>query len=286
MLFDLQSPRRRRVIRVSFAILAAIFAISFVFLGVGTGGGGFSISDLFGNGGGSDASSAFDDDINAAEQKLAANPNDDVALAQLVQLHYQAGTAGVQIDQDTGEQSLTSESQQHFAESVDAWTKYKKLTGDKAARAPASIAYQAYYTLAQVDFSDAIGSTDSTEQLQGLQATVADLKGAAEAQAVVAAAQPSVQNWAKVADAYYLAGDDQGAQGAIAEATKIDPKQGAQLDTQLKNSKEQGAKFTTAINQLTKQQQQAQSGGGGGGAAGGGGTNPLSGLGAGGLGGQ
>ena len=82
MLFDLQSPRRRRVIRVTFGALAAIFALSFVFLGVGTGGGGFSISDLFGNGGSSDTSSAFDDDIKAAEQKLAANPNDSAVLTE------------------------------------------------------------------------------------------------------------------------------------------------------------------------------------------------------------
>ena len=38
---------------MTFGALAAIFAISFVFLGVGTGGGGFSISDLLGGGGGS-----------------------------------------------------------------------------------------------------------------------------------------------------------------------------------------------------------------------------------------
>ena len=79
VLFDLQTPRRRRVVRVVFGGLALIFAISFVFLGVGTGGGGFSFSDLFGGGGGS-SSTAFDGDINAAEAKLAANPNDTTAM--------------------------------------------------------------------------------------------------------------------------------------------------------------------------------------------------------------
>ena len=279
MLFDLQSPRRRRVIRITFGALAAIFAISFVFLGVGTGGGGFSIGDLFGNGGGGDTSSAFDDDINAAQDKLAANPNDTVALADLVQLHYQAGTSGVQIDQDTGQQSIPDESQQHFAQSVDSWLKYKKLAGDKAAQGPASIAYQAYYVLAQTDFSKALSSTVASEQLSGLQSTVDDLTGAAEAQSVVASAQPTVANWTKVADAYSLAGDTQGAQKAIAEAAKIDPKSAAKIEQQVKNSQQQGEKFKAAINQLTKQQQQgAQAGGGGGG----GGQNPLNGLGLGG----
>jgi tetratricopeptide (TPR) repeat protein len=280
VLFDLQSPRRRRVIRVTFGALAAIFAISFVFLGVGTGGGGFSFSDLFGSGGGSDAASAFDDDINAAQEKVAVNPNDTVALAQLVTLHYQAGNAGVEFDQDSGQQSLTSDGKQQFEQSVDAWTKYLKVAGDQADQGPAAIAYQAYYVLAQADFSDAIASTTASEQLQGLQSVIADLKGAAEAQSVVATARPSVPNWGKVATAFYTAGDAAGAQQAIDEAMKVDPKAAAKLEKQLKGAQQQGERFTTALDQLSKQQQQVQAGAGAGGAGGGG--NPLSGLGTGG----
>ena len=80
MLFDLQTPRRRRVVRVVFGGLALIFAISFVFLGVGTGGGGFSFSDLFGGGSSSSSSTAFDSDIKAAQEKLVVNPNDTTTL--------------------------------------------------------------------------------------------------------------------------------------------------------------------------------------------------------------
>lgn len=280
MLFDLQSPGRRRVVRITFGALAAVFAISFVLLGVGTGGGGFSISDLFGGGGGSSGAGAFESDIKAADQRLAANPKDDAALAQLVTLHYQAGTQEVQVDQSSGQQTLTSEGKQQFEQSVDAWSKYLKLTGDKAARGPASIAYQAYYALAQADFSAAVGSTSASEQLQGLQATVADLKGAGGAQRVLALMQPTAANWAKVAASFYLAGDTAGAQEAIAEATKADPKAGAKFEQQLKGSQQQGERFTSAIEQLTKQQHQVQSGGSGSATVGG---NPLGGLGTGGL---
>jgi tetratricopeptide (TPR) repeat protein len=278
VLFDLQSPRRRRVIRVTFGALAAIFAISFVFLGVGSGTGGFSFEDIFGGGGGADPASAFDDDINAAQERLAVNPNDTAALAQLVTLHYQAGNAGVQVDEDTGQQSLTSDGKQQFEQSVDAWSKYLKQSGDQAAQGTAAIAYQAYFVLAQADFSEAVSSTSAGEQLQGLQSTIADFKGAAEAQRVVATAQPNVANWGKVADAFYLAGDANGAQQAIAEAAKIDPKAAEKLEQQLKSRREQGERFTKALDQLTKQQQQVQTGAGG--ATGGG--NPLSGLGTGG----
>jgi hypothetical protein len=116
VLFDLQSPRRRRVIRVTFGGLALIFAISFVFLGVGTGGGGFSFSDLFGSGGGGSSATAFDDDISAAQDKLAVNPNDTVALARLVQLEYSAANANTDSNG-----APTSEGEQHLNQAADAW---------------------------------------------------------------------------------------------------------------------------------------------------------------------
>jgi tetratricopeptide (TPR) repeat protein len=272
VLFDLQSPRRRRVIRVTFGALAAVFAISFVFLGVGTGGG-FSVGDLFGTGGGSDGASAFDEDIEAAQQRLAANPNDTATLAQLVQLQYSA--ANSQVDE---EGRISSDGIQDLQQSVEAWTRYQKQAGSNAAVGTALIAYQAYFVLAQADFSDAAAATSGADQLAGLQSTVADLKGAGEAQQVVATARPSLGNWSKVAEAFYLAGDEAAAQRAIDEAKKINPAGGAKLEKQLETSQEEGARFQQAITQLTNQQRKSQ------GATGG---NPLSGIsgGGGGLGG-
>jgi hypothetical protein len=270
VLFDLQSPRRRRVIRVTFGALAAVFAISFVFLGVGTGGG-FSVGDLFGTGGGSDGASAFDEDIEAAQQRLAANPNDTATLAQLVQLQYSA--ANSQVDE---EGRISSDGIQDLQQSVESWTRYRKQAGSEAGVGTALIAYQAYFVLAQADFSEAATATSGSEQLLGLQSTVADLRGAAEAQQVVATARPNLGNWTKVAEAFYLAGEEAAAQQAIAEAKKINPAAGAKLEKQLGTSKNEGARFQQAITQLTKQQQKSQ------GATGG---NPLSGISGGGGGG-
>ena len=265
MLFDLQTPRRRRVVRVVFGGLALIFAISFVFLGVGTGGGGFSFSDLFGGGGSSSAASAFDSDIEAAQAQVQQNPQNAAAYAQLVTLHYQRANAEVD---DQGRP--TSDSVQDLQQSTEAWTNYLKLTGDKAATGPAAIAFQGYFILAQADFSTLSSATSGSEQLQGLTSTVNDLKSAAEAQKVVARAHNNVGDWAKVAQAYALAGDTQGVQEAVAEVKKINPSQGAKLEKQLKTVQQQGAKFQQAINQLTKQQQKQQGSSGGG--------NPLSGI--------
>jgi hypothetical protein len=264
VLFDLQSPRRRRVIRVTFGALAAIFAISFVFLGVGTGGGGFSFSDLFGGGGGTSGAAAFEDQIDTAQQKVATNPSDSSAIRELVTLHYQAGTAEIDING-----SISSEGEDQLRQSVDSWTRYVKATGQNADPGTAAIAYQAFSILFRVDGSGVGSAETGSEQLQALQATVDDLKGAGSAQSIVATAQPKVGNWAKAASAFALAGDSAGTENAIAQAKKANPKAGAKLEKALKQAEQQGQKIQQAIDQLTKQQAKSQ---------GGGGDNPLSGL--------
>jgi hypothetical protein len=279
VLFDLQTPRRRRVIRVTFGALAAIFAISFVFLGVGTGGGGFSLSDLFGGGSSGSSANAFDDDIKAAEQQLAANPTDATILGNLVRLHYQAGSQDVNSDG-----TLTSDGEQQLRESADAWNKYVKASKGNLDQTPALFALNTFDQLGQVDFQKARTDTTNTEALSDVNAAVNDWKNAAQAQQVLIAAQPNKVNantFARLASYLYLAGDTQAADRAVAQA-----KQGAKgsdastIDTQLNPTKQLGQQLQTAIQQLTKQQQKTQ----GAGTPGAGGGNPLGGLG-GGLGG-
>jgi hypothetical protein len=278
VLFDLQSPRRRRVIRVVFGGLAAIFAISFVFLGVGTGGGGFSFSDLFGGGSGSSAASAFDDDIKAAQEQAAANPGDPVALGRLVQLHYQAGSANVNSDG-----TLTSDGEQQLRETADAWSKYVKASGGKPEQTPSLYALNAFDQLAQVDFNQARTDTSTSEALTDVNAAVSDWKNAAQAQQALIDAQPNKANgnsYARLASYLYLAGQTPEAGQAVAQAkSKVKGDQATQIDTQLKPIKQLGQQLQAAIKQLTKQQQQTQGGTPG---AGGSGSNPLGGVGSGG----
>jgi hypothetical protein len=278
VLFDLQSPRRRRVIRVTFGALAAVFAISFVFLGVGTGGSGFSFSDLFGGGGGSSsAASAFDDDIEAAQQQLAANPNDPATLARLVQLHYQAGSQDVNSDG-----TLTSDGEQQLRQSADSWTKYVKAAGGNFEQTPALFALNTFDQLGQIDFAKARTDTSSTEALTDVNAAVGDWKNAAQAQQVLIDAQPNKTNantYGRLASYLYLAGDTQGAEQAVAQAKQNGkPSDAATIDQQLKQIKQLGQQLQTAIQQLTKQQQKSQ----GATPGAGGGGNPLGGLGGGG----
>jgi hypothetical protein len=281
VLFDLQSPRRRRVIRVTFGALAAIFAISFVFLGVGTGSGGFSFSDLFGGGGGGSTSSAFDDDIKAAQEKLQANPNDTVALANLVRLHYQAGSQDVNSDG-----TITSDGEQELRESADAWNKYVKVSKGNIDQTPALFALNTFDQLGSIDFQKARTDTTTSDALTDVSAAVSDWKTAAQAQQILIDAQPNksaANSYARLASYLYLAGDGQAAGQAVAKA-KQSSKGGdaSTIETQLKPIQQLGQQLQAAITQLTKQQQQQTQGGAAAGGATGGGGNPLGGVGGGG----
>lgn len=283
MLFDLQSPRRRRVVRVVFGGLALIFAISFVFLGVGTGGGGFSFSDLFGGGSGS-SSTAFDGDISTAEAKVAANPNDTVALGDLVRLHYSAANSNT-----ASNGAPTSDGVQHLREAADAWNKYVKASKGNLSPGVAAYALNVFDLLARIDFSQARSDTSTAEALTDVNAAVDDWKSAAQAVQVRIDKQPKTVNanlYLTLAQYLYLAGDTKGGDQAAAQANSA---KGAppSATSQLQQYKQLGQQLQAAIKQLTKQQQQQPQGAGGatGGATGGGsagGANPLNGLGTGG----
>ncbi len=279
MLFDLQSPRRRRVVRVVFGGLALIFAISFVFLGVGTGGGGFSFSDLFGGGGGS-SSTAFDSDIKAAEAKLATNPNDPTTLATLVQLHYSAANA------NTDSNGVpTSDGEQQLREAADTWNKYVKASKGNLSPTAAVYALNTFDLLARLDFSTARTDTSQTQALADVNAARDDWKSAAQAQQVLIDKQPkkvTSNSYATLAQYLYLSGDAKGGDQAAAKAKAVKGADAATIDNQLKSIQQLGQQLTTAVKQLTKQQQTQGAGAGAapGGATGGG--NPLNGLGLGG----
>ena len=266
---------------MTFGALAAIFAISFVFLGVGTGGGGFSFNDLFGGGSSGSAASAFDDDISAAQQQLAVNPNDPATLARLVQLHYQAGNADRNSDG-----TLTSDGEQQLREAADAWTKYVKASNGNLDQTPALFALNVFDQLGQIDFQQARTDTTTTEALADVNAAVDDWKNAAQAQQALIDANPKQANpnsYGRLASYLYLAGDTQGANQAVTNAKQSSKgSQASSLENQLNPIKQLGQQLQTAIAQLTKQQQKSQ-GGTGANPPGGGGGNPLGGLGTGGL---
>ena len=270
------------MVRVVFGGLAVVFAISFVFLGVGTGGGGFSFSDLFG-GGSSDSSTAFDSDIEAAQAKLATNPNDTAALATLVQLQYSAANSNVDSNG-----APTSGAVDHLREAADAWNKYVKASKGDLNPNTAAYALNVFDFLARIDFSTARTDASTADALTDVNAAVDDWRSAAQAQQVRIEKLPKMVNansYATLAQYLYLAGDTKGGDQAAARAktAKGAPSDPQTLDQQLNQFKQLGQQLQNAIKQLNKQQQQTQGATGGGATGGGGAGNPLNGLGTGGL---
>lgn len=276
MLFDLQSGKRRRVVQVVFGALAVLFAVSFVFFGVGseTGGG---IGDIFGSGGGGDENPQ-EDEINAAEDRLATNPNDTQALSELVTLHYQAGTQKLEIDTSTGSAALTPEAEEELQQGADAWDRYVKLSKQNVDPSTALLAVQTFTTLGQLQLQRAAGASGEGA-LADADDALANFKDAGNAQLVVAAKGNPVE-LVQAAEYFYFGGDvaagDQAAQQALAEATG---KEREQLQTRIDSTKKQTAQLNQQIEDYRKQLAQATPG------ATGGGDTPLGDLGAGGLGG-
>ena len=249
MLFDL-SGKRKRVVQVVYAALAVLFAVSFVGFGIGSDAAG-GIFDAFGLGSGDNQNGnpAFEEQIDEAEQRVAADPKDEKAYAELVQLHYQAGNDAVEVDEATGQITMTQEAETEYQAAASAWQDYLKAA-KKPDPATAAIANQAYSVI--------LTSAEPAEV-----STIAE--DAVVPAEISAEDTPGVGPWASVAQYAYFAGNtelgDQAAKKAIAEA---DSSQRKQLQKDLEG-------YAKAAAQLEKQiKKQAEKGGGEGAF-----TNPL-----------
>jgi hypothetical protein len=235
VLFDLRG-KRKRVVQVSYALLAAIFLVGFIGIGIGSGSSTGGIFDVFGLGGsgnsGGSLDDQFDDQIDDANQQLATDPKDTAALLKLAKYEYYKAKQGVTQDQTTGEISISEAAHTELGKSVDAWEKYLKVNKGKPNPAVAAQIVQAYYFLS-------------------------DAGGAAEAQRIVASNQPSSGSYGQLAFYLYFAGNisegDQAANKAESEAPKS---QRSQVKQQLEQIRKQAVK---AKKQLAKAQKNAPS---------------------------
>jgi hypothetical protein len=197
MVFDLRG-RRKRVVQVVYAILAVLMALSLL-----TVVGPFSIGDVFGTGGGGDATDTLDDQAEKIERQLARNPDDEDLLLALVRNRYSAGNTLIQVDPTTGQQSVPPEAETQYERAAAAWSRY--LATDPAEPNPntAQQAANALFTLAQLSSTSA--------------QAISNLRDAARAQAVVAEARPSVGTLSTLAYYSYAALDfEQGDEAKMA----------------------------------------------------------------------
>lgn len=262
MLFDLTSPRRRRVVRVVFGSLAAVFAISFVFLGIGSGiNADFTgpLGDLLGT---NDADEVgFEEDIKDAEERTQANPKDAQAWLELAEAHLlQAAREG-----DTDDQGFTipnSDAGSESAQAVDAWEKYLALKPKKPDPSVAGQMSSAYLLANGI-----LLSPDGSGQLAVAfgEPTVFEAQqvaaGAARAQEIAAAGNPSANTFGTLALFHYYAGNV--AEGDRAAQQALGTLEGAEaegIQQTLKNYARLGELLAEQVVKAEKAQQQAGAG--------------------------
>ena len=230
MLFDLRG-KRKRLVQVSYAALAVIFLVGFIGFSIGSGNAPGGILDAIGLGGdsgsGGSLSSQFDDQIEAANQRLAKDPKDTGALLKLAEAEYQKAKSGVSQDPDTGQISVSSDAHTDLGNAADAWGRYLRVNKGKPNPHTAALMVQAYYLLN-------------------------DASGAAHAQQIVAEETPSAGNYNQLAFYEYASYDIAAGDTAAQKAERLTPKaQRKQVHDQLQTIREQAVK-------LKKQQAKAQ----------------------------
>ena len=82
MLFDLRGPGRRRTIKVIYSSLAVLMGVGLVLFGIGGAVSG-GLFDAFNGGGSTSSGDAFKAEITRLNKRIAANPSDPAALAEL-----------------------------------------------------------------------------------------------------------------------------------------------------------------------------------------------------------
>jgi tetratricopeptide (TPR) repeat protein len=175
VLFDLRG-KRKKAVQVVYVMLAAIFLLGFVGFGIGVGGGPGGIFDALGigNGSSSGGTSAFTQQVEAAQARAKKHPQDEAALLNLARYEYLQGQSQLgPPDQTTGQPQVTDDAVSTFNQAVDAWERYVKVAKkpDPALAGQIAFAYS----------------------------TIGDFAGAARAQKIAADARPSANSYYQLA---------------------------------------------------------------------------------------
>ena len=232
MLFDLRG-KRRRLVQVTFATLALLFLVGFLGFGIGVGGGPGGIFDALGisnSDGGGSATDQINSEIDAANAKLAKNPNDTKALLKLAQNEFLLAKTGVQTDPNTGAPvSVSNDAHTDLGDAADAWEKYLKVNKGKPDVTVAFDMINVYVLLQDAD-------------------------GAAQAQRLVAEDQPSVNSYGQLALFEYAGGDIEAGDAASDKALSFASKTEAKgIKPQLAQARKQGIKLQEAQEKAKKQ---------------------------------
>lgn len=229
MLFDLRARGRRRTIQVIYLGLAILMGGGLVLFGIGgeVQGGLFDAFKEDAEGG--DVSEQLQERLDALEQRVARDPQDAAALAELARARFQAA----EIDPATG--AFTDEGRVQLRRAEQAWDRYLALDPPEPDADVAAV-------MAQALGPDGLG----------------ELEKAVNALQIVAEERPTAPIYAQLAALAYQAGNDRAAD--LAREKALDLADSSSERDQIRQSIE----AAQAQAQLQEQQQQQQQGGPGG----------------------
>jgi tetratricopeptide (TPR) repeat protein len=197
MLFDLQSRRRRTVVKIVYLGLAILIGGGLVLFGVGTGTGGGGLLDIF-----SDDSQDTSAQVSNAEKRAAravrVNPQDAAAWAELARARYLRAGQGDNFNET--QQTFTESGQRQLGSAAQAWERYILLRPARPDANVARLMAQAY-------------------------AALNEPADAADALEIVTEEDPSSAAYSQLATYAYYAGQDRKGDLAAAKAVELAPEQ-------------------------------------------------------------
>lgn len=236
MVFDIRG-RRKHVVRVVYAILALLMGAS-LFLVVGP----VNIGSLLGsNTATGNAAGIYEEEATSAERKLRKNPTEGALLLALTRDRISAGNALSAVDPKTGQPTVTPAARVQLEKASEAWSRYLKQVGKEPSSSTAQLAASALFRLAESSSSGAEAE--------------ANLKAAAQAQLIVAEAQPTLGSVSTLAEFRYFAFDFKGAEESAKKAQSLatSKAQKTQLKTQLKQVRNRAKAFQKQVKEEAKE---------------------------------
>jgi tetratricopeptide (TPR) repeat protein len=231
MLFDLKG-RRKKVVQVTYVILAVLFGGSLILFGTGSNVSGGLVDAITGNGGGG-GTNAFEDQVNEARSEIRANPRDQQAWLDLTRAEFNLAASPEGSDESG---ALTDTGKEAVLETINAWERYLKLKPRKPDAATAQFAALAY------------GATQ-------------DYENAVKTQEIAAKGRPSAASYFQLAQLAYTGGMEKKGDEAAAESIRRTPKDlRNSVRAQVKEIKNQGQELAKAIEQQKKASKEAAKG--------------------------
>lgn len=126
MLFDLRSKRRRRVVKITYSAIAAIFLVGFLFFGVGTGL--FGNTNIFEASGSSNGAKSYAGQAEAAAKRVKREPNNPAAWQALLVAQLHEAAEPRYTNQTTG--GFTAEGRRFLPKIERSWEGYMAATHD------------------------------------------------------------------------------------------------------------------------------------------------------------